>query len=134
MKQQFTALIQSWPRTTWTKRAKNNQSLLQLLDELYPGVPDLSIKIRCLMYDESPYCVVCGAPVKHIRKKTCSVKCRTESLKTFQAERVRKQKETMMAKYGVDNIGKLPATTEKRKTTMMQKYGGMVSEKSRNKH
>lgn len=131
MKQTYINLLLSWPKKSRSKNALNHPELLIFLDKSFPTLDDLSSKIRCLLED-GPYCIICGNPVKLRRNKTCSRLCRDKEQEPNQALRVEKHKKTMLEKYGVDNIGKLPSTTEKRNATMLKKYGALVSEKSLN--
>lgn len=113
---------------TRAKIVENTPELKNYLDEKYPHV-STSMQIKSLIHNKSPYCVVCGGEVKTLGKYTCSIKCRSAA--TDQQARVESQKTTLMTKYGVDNISKIPGGQEKRKTTMIERYGALVSDRTR---
>ena len=68
-----------------------------------------------------PKCPICGKDCKispqGVIRHTCGDK------NCFYAYRQKKSKQTCIAKYGVDNPGKVDATNEKRKKTCIKKYG-----------
>ena len=118
-------LLECAPR--WrTRLAEKNPSILAYLNAIYPGV-QLSLQIDSLLTGNSPYCAVCKSPVKSVGKLTCSTKCRSLMGQKSSNDRVRKQKETLLKKYGVDNVRKIPGVEDKRKQTLMENYGSMVS-------
>lgn len=65
-------------------------------------------------------CPTCGEEFKRTKnkKKYCSSKCAMNNPDLKKA-----RKETLLKKYGVDNISKLPETREKAKSTMLERYG-----------
>lgn len=97
--------------------------------ETYPRVP-LDIAVYALLNDVSPYCCICGNPVKSRGKKTCSTKCRTLSLLDKKYEIDEKRKQTNIKKYGSETPSSSPKVIQKRLDTMVKKYGAKVSPKS----
>ena len=108
------------------RKIKEYPEYMQWLDLQYPNVI-LNYQIHSLLTNTSPYCVVCNTPVKTTGKLTCSTKCRTVYNKDNQCTRIKKQKATLMHKYGVENIRNIAGVEEKRKETMLKKYNSLVS-------
>lgn len=122
--QKYIELIKSWPKPWRTRKAIQNKELIEFLDKTYPNVK-LPIQIECLLSGKSPYCEVCSNPINSFGKKTCSIVCRTAN--TNQVDRVKKQKKTLLEKYGVDNIRLIDGAEQKRKKTLQEKYNDLVS-------
>jgi hypothetical protein len=122
--------IESWPARWRTRKVAAIPELVNFLNDLYPNV-ELSIQINCFLTNKSPYCSLCKKPVKFFGKETCSILCRNTVAKNRSASRIEKQKQTILKKYGVDNIRKIPGAEAKRLTTMHQKYDSGNSQKAR---
>jgi hypothetical protein len=70
------------------------------------------------------YCPNCGKECNFFRLtkgfyKHCSIECLNKS-----KDHKEKSKDTMIKKYGVDNISKVPESRIKAKNTMIERYGG----------
>jgi predicted nucleic acid-binding Zn ribbon protein len=104
----------------------------EYLDKQYPGVERV-YQLHAVLHGKSPYCSVCGNPVKNLGKATCGVACREIKAKGLQSQRAEKRKQTMIARYGVDNPRHIEGTEEKRKRSMLERHGGLVSELARRK-
>lgn len=90
---------------------KGIEKFSEYLYRMYHHIPD------------RPVCVVCGNPVKfktfHIGYgRTCGRACTAKDPAT-----ILKAKQTMLEKYGVDNISKLKEIHEKKRINCIQKYG-----------
>jgi transcription elongation factor Elf1 len=83
---------------------------------------------------KEPACKMCGGPLKLPKHDTCSTKCREDlKVKTgSKIESIKKTKQTLIKKYGVENVANIPDVQHKRKQTMIEKYGAHISDKSRN--
>lgn len=127
--EKYKKLLESWPKKWMSRRALEHPDLLSYLDGRYPEV-ELAIQIQSFLHDTSPYCVVCGKPVKLYGKQTCSIECRSAAAKNYQTTRVEKYKKTMIERYGVDNPRNIEGMDDRIKNTMMDKYGALVSPKS----
>ena len=130
------------PRGLGVKVSKDpslKKELLQITNFLPEDIPQ-SIRIWCvkngiLSEDRLPKCPVCGnLPAYSTGKfsKYCSKRCsqldKEKFLKKYGVEHhlksenvKKKRKETVLNKYGVDNIGKI--TREKAKQTTIKRYG-----------
>jgi predicted nucleic acid-binding Zn ribbon protein len=126
----YKKLIESWPKRWRTRRAAENSDLIEFLNASYPNVP-LNIQLDCLVSGTSPYCVVCAKPLKLARNGTCSRECMAVILSQNSDQRIEKYKDTMIERYGVDNVRKIPGMGDRIKNTMLEKYGALVSDKSR---
>jgi len=113
-----------------TRRVAQDPECVAFLEDLYPGVP-LALQIHSWLTKTSPYCEVCGTPVKTQGKRTCSVPCRDHVAKSNTSARVARQQQTLMEKYGVDQVAKIPGVKQRRLATMQQKYGALVSPRTR---
>jgi predicted nucleic acid-binding Zn ribbon protein len=124
LQQTLTKIAPRW-RSRWVRQQPH---VLELLDAMYPGVA-LSIQIHSVVHAVSPWCKVCGKPIKTIGKTTCSVQCRVELSRVNGSLSLSKQKakDTIMSKYGVDNVRKIPGVEQRRKQTMLDRYGQLIS-------
>jgi hypothetical protein len=113
------------------RKIKNYPNYIAWLDSEYPNVK-LNYQIHSLVTNTSPYCVICNHPIKTTGKLTCSVECRTLYNKPNHTARIEKQKETLIKKYGVDNIRNIEGSESKRKETLLLKYGALVSPATQN--
>lgn len=75
-------------------------------------------------------CAICGKQFEiDVRKdntvQTCSAECKKklQSQNHDYAKGVETQRASLLAKYGVDNIAKIPGSSDKAKATNLQKYG-----------
>ena len=130
MKNQITKFLLDCPAKMRQRKIKVNDDFCEWLNREYPKV-SLAGQINAVLTSSSPYCSVCGEPVKTVGKKTCSLQCRSKIVDTD--ERVKKQKETLRKKYGVDNIRKIDGAENRRKESMIRKYGALVSAVTRQK-
>jgi hypothetical protein len=129
-KQELINLLLTFPSRSRAKKTKMNQSAVELLDKMFPGV-SINSQIYCLLHEKSPYCTVCKKILLNARKNTCSISCRT--LSTDYTAKISKQKQTLLDKYGVENIRNIPGAEEKRKSTLVEKYNSLVSPKTKQK-
>lgn len=86
-----------------------------------------------VVYCDGPHyknCSVCGKefefdPKTQLNKSTCSKECFVKlqlSHRNIEEEK-KKQKKSLLEKYGVDNSAKIPGSIEKAKKTSLEKYG-----------
>lgn len=129
MKNKLSKLLENCPKIWRTRRVAEHQELIEYLETLYPNV-QLTLQIHSFLTDTSPFCIICQKPVKFAGKKTCSYKCREISASNNVTERIFKQKETLLKKYGVDSVSKIPGINERKKTTLLNKYGALQSPKA----
>ena len=129
-KEYYKILIQSFPKRKKMSIINSSQEILEFLNQLFPNVSNTYLKVYCLLRDQSPYCISCGNQVNSHGKKTCSIECRSKN--DDASTRLKKTKNTMIEKYGVENAAKLSKTIDKRHATMIKKHGALTSEKSRN--
>lgn len=128
-KEQVIEQISVMPQRSRSKKIRENPELAEWFEHAYPGAP-IEIASYALLRGESPMCVVCGKPVKAIRKKTCSHECRVKMMAPRRAEIDAAREKTMLEKYGVRNVASSSMIQEKRLNTMLEKYGALVSPKT----
>ena len=75
MKSQLMEFLEKHGPKKSSRLVAKNPQFVQLLNEIYPGVP-LSLQLYSFRTDTSPFCQVCGATVKSRGKLTCSHQCR----------------------------------------------------------
>lgn len=129
MKEEIVKLISECSPKWRTRFIKKNEIIDNWFLENYPQV-SLDVAVYSLLNDVSPYCSICGGPVKSRGKKTCSTKCRTTSLQDRSDEISEKRKRTNISKYGTESPASSPQVIQKRLDTMLKKYGATVSPKS----
>lgn len=112
-----------------TRLIQKTQNLKDWFTSNYPAVP-LDIAVYSLLQSVSPYCGVCGKPVKTRGKKTCSTQCRTQSLAGRLGEITEKRKRTNLDRYGSSSPSGSPEVAQRRLDTMVEKYGAKVSPKT----
>jgi len=137
MENEIIEFLSAFERKWWARKIKDRKDFTDYLDTLYPNVP-LNNQCSAIMDKKCPYCPICHTPLSDIRKTTCSHDCKVIYTKTCGIEgsngtRVKKQKETLKQKYGVEHIGQIESGKEKRIKTMIQKYGSKVSPLAREK-
>lgn len=120
-------LMLSYPPKWRSRKIKKDKEALELLNELYPNVDKLTDKIYYFLNNKSPFCIICNAILNDCRKATCSLVCRDKNID--QLQRMSKQKKTLLDRYGVDNIRKVPGAKENRNLSMIEKYGKLASPK-----
>lgn len=111
----------------WDKFLRLNPDIDLYVSELIKNEPWFSRKITAITLlskgiCDVKKCIVCGKTLdvnKAIKgKKYCSRKCSAES-----DERKKKNKQTCLERYGVDNGAKSTSSKEKVKQTCLKKYG-----------
>ena len=71
-------------------------------------------------------CIVCEKdfnPGKHKEKLTCSKECLKTHQNNTKEDRIKKSKNALIEKYGVDHASKIPGHIDKVKKTKLEKYG-----------
>lgn len=130
MNQRLEQILGDCPKLWRTRKVAQDPEALAFLQGQYPGVP-LALQIHSWLTNTSPYCQVCGAPVKTQGKITCSIQCRQKMASQHVQDRVTKQQQTLRERYGVDNIAHIPGARDKRRATLQSRYGAQVSPKAR---
>ena len=105
--------------------AKNYPELYQFLKKSYPSIKSISEALYMWRHklDEPHKCPVCGKYTRFMGiKKGYSTCCSYKCSNNYDG-RIQKQKESCIAKYGVDNPSKCEMIKEKRKETCIAKYG-----------
>lgn len=110
-----------------SRKIANIPEVTVFLNSMYPGV-NINSQIYCFLNNKSPYCETCNKILKDHRKRTCSYECREKIID--HDNRVSKQKNTLIEKYGVDNARNIPGMDKRIKSTMLNRYGMLVSPKS----
>lgn len=97
----------------------------EYLQSTYPTGKTLSEKLALYYHglSEAPKCAVCGSPVKFINfragwYRTCSKSCQSRDPLT----KIHRQN-TLLGRYGVDNVGKVKKFQYKMKQTCLERYG-----------
>jgi predicted nucleic acid-binding Zn ribbon protein len=126
MKEEIIKLLLKCAPRHRTRFIIKNEEVHEWITNNFPNVP-LNIVADSLIKGTSPYCCVCGSPIKSLGKKTCSTACRSTSVAENINEIVNKRKETCLKKYGTENPSSSPEVIEKRLSTMVSRYGSTTS-------
>lgn len=93
-----------------TRNILKNDEWVDYLNNIFQN-PNMSVADKLRLLDTGhtsiPKCSECGRPVNFFGKKTCSIECRNQVLKKTAKARHEKGKQTLLERYGVDNISKI---------------------------
>ena len=129
------SLLDSLPKNRWLLTVKKNELFVNWLNATYTTCSTGSLAERIYLFDNNllspPKCAHpnCNNLVKWTNNNhypnCCSKKCANSLnvLNGIHAESLKKQKETMIKKYGVDNPAKSAIFQEKKKQTNISRYG-----------